>query len=185
MTHADPELAAYFAALDDALSMLGPAERGAVLAEIHQHVADAIHANTPVADIVRSLGPVDAMARAYELELLVNPRTDVSGRPSQRAVRVVALLAVGSVTTLVVMTGLGALAMMLSLSGLGLVLAGAAETSDALPAWFAGDVEPWVAIVVGVVMVVAGIVAGAATVGYVKHAIDVMRRVIPTAASPD
>ena len=46
-----------------------------IVAEIRQHIADAQAAGRTLDDILNALGPVDALARAYALELAISPRS--------------------------------------------------------------------------------------------------------------
>lgn len=168
----------YLAALDAALSKLAPAERAEVVAEIRQHIADATAAGKPLDAVLEALGPVDALARAYQLELLITPRgsTPERGR-SDRWLKIIGLLALGSLPTFIIVVVLGTIGLTFLVTGLGLVLAGAADSAHALPAWVNMDAEPWFAIVIGVALFVLGLLSSWATYAYLRFVVRVVRRV--------
>jgi uncharacterized membrane protein len=74
MTVDNPLVERYLTAFSAGLAQLAPSERAEVVAEIRQHIADATAAGRPIDDVLKALGPVEALARAYQLELLVSPR---------------------------------------------------------------------------------------------------------------
>lgn len=188
MTADDPRLIRYLAALDETLSRrtftaLLSAERTEVVEEIRQHIADAGRAGRSVEQVLQSLGPVEALARGYELELLVGPRTAERNLPvPQRWLRVISVLALGSATSIAILVTLTAAALALVLFGLGFILSGAADTPGALPDWFATDPEPWFAIVVGTALTAVGVLCGLATGVYLKFAVRTVRAVVPKSA---
>lgn len=173
----------YLAALDAALTNLAPAERAEVVAEIRQHIADATAAGRPIDEVLSALGPVDALARAYQLELLVTPRDAAGARPrSDRWLKIMGLLALGSLPTFIIVVVLGVFAITFTTTGLAVMLAGAADQAGALPAWINNDLEPWFAIVVGVFLMIAGIVSGWGLTIYLRFVVRVVKRVTVTAA---
>ena len=173
----------YLAALDAALTSLAPSEREEVVAEIRQHIADATAAGKPIDAVLAALGPVDALARAYQLELLVTPRDSAAARPrSDRWLKIIGLLALGSLPTFIIVVVLGVFAITFTTTGIAVALAGAADQAGALPAWINNDLEPWFAIVVGVVLTVAGILSGWCLAIYMRFVVRVVKRVTVTTA---
>ncbi len=182
MTVDHPLVDRYLAAFDTALKDLEPAERAEVVAEIRQHIADATKAGKPIDEVLQSLGPVESLARAYQLELLVTPRTAVSKKArSDRWLKILGLVAIGSLPTFVIVVTLGSLGLSLSLGGLVVIVAGAADAAGALPSWINSNVQPWVAIVMGVVITLVGILCSVGTVAYVHFVVRLVRRVLPQA----
>jgi uncharacterized membrane protein len=182
MTVTHPLVDRYLAAFDAALKDLAPAERAEVVAEIRQHITDATAAGKPIDEVLQSLGAVEALARAYQLELLVKPGTAASSQPrSDRWLKILGLIAVGSLPTFVIVVTLGTLGLSLSLSGLAVIMAGAADSVGALPSWVSNDVEPWLAIVLGVVITLVGVLCSIGTVAYVKFVVRLVRRILPQA----
>jgi uncharacterized membrane protein len=178
-----PLVQRYLSSLDGALTDLAPAERAEVVAEIRQHIADAAAAGKPIDAILGSLGPVDALARAYQLELLVSPRPDAPARPrSDRWLKIIGLLALGSLPTFIIVIVLGSIGLSFTLSGIAVILAGAADQVGVLPAWINNDLEPWFAIVVGVVLTIGGLLSCWGTVAYLRFVVRVVKRVTATAA---
>jgi len=168
----------YLAALDAALTNLAPAEREEVVAEIRQHIADATAAGKPIDAVLAALGPVDALARAYQLELLVTPRPGAPERPrSDRWLKIIGLLALGSLPTFIIVIVLGTIGLSFTVTGVALVLAGAADSAHVLPAWVNMDAEPWFAIIVGVALFVLGLLSSWGCYGYLRFCIRVVKRV--------
>ena len=168
----------YLESFEAALQSLEPAEREEVVAEIRQHIADAIAAGKPIDEVLKSLGPVDALARAYQLELLVTPR---SGAPAQsqtdRWLKIIGLLALGSLPTFIIVVVLGTIGLTFTVTGIGLVLAGAADQAGALPAWVDMNAEPWFAILVGAALFVLGVLASWGTAVYIRFVVRAVKRV--------
>jgi uncharacterized membrane protein len=168
----------YLTALDAALADLAPNERQEVVAEIRQHIVDATAAGQPIDVVLAKLGPVDALARAYQLELLVTPRPGAPARPaSDRWLRIIGVLALGSLPTFIIVVVLGTIGIAFTLSGLAVILAGAADQVGALPTWVNNELEPWFAIVVGAVLTIAGLLSSWGTIVYLRFVARVVKRV--------
>ena len=183
MTADLPLVNRYLTTFDSQLTSLAPAERAEVVAEIRQHINDALAAGRTIDDVLQSLGPVEALARAYQLELLVSPRPNAVPQPrSDRWLRIVGLLAIGSIPTLVIVSALGSIGIAFTVSGIALILAGIVDYAGALPDWVAMNVQPWVAILLGVVMTGVGIFSTGATLAYLRFVVRVVRRVVPARA---
>ena len=173
----------YLSALDAALASLAPTERAEVVAEIRQHIADATAAGKPIDEVLQSLGSVDALARAYQLELLVSPRPNApKSRRSDRWLRIIGLLAIGSVPTLVIVVTLGSIGLSFTLSGIAVFIAALADSAGTLPSWVTMDVQPWVAILGSIVMFVLGVLCCWGTIAYLRFVVRVIRRVVPDRA---
>lgn len=173
----------YLAALEAALANLAPTEREEVVAEIRQHIADASAAGKPIDEVLQKLGPVDALARAYQLELLVTPRASAPAQSSSdRWLKIIGLLALGSLPTFIIVVVLGTIGLTFTVTGIGLVLAGAADQVGALPAWVEMNAEPWFAIVVGVMLFVLGVLSSWGTVAYIRFVVRAVKRVTSPAA---
>lgn len=168
----------YLAALDAALASLAPAERTEVVAEIRQHIADATAAGKPIDVVLQALGPVDALARAYQLELLVKPGPrSADRRRSDRWLKIIGLLAVGSLPTFIIVIVLGTIGISFVLTGLGLVLAGIGDYAGALPHWVNTETAPWFEILMGGALLVLGALSSWATYGYLRFVVRVVKRV--------
>ena len=167
----------YVDTLRQALGELAPAERAEILAEIRHHISDAIAAGTPVEDVLRALGPADQLARGYQVELLLNPKT-----PAPRAdrwLRIVGLLALGSLPTFIIVVVLASVGVSLSASGIIVFVAGIVSATGDLPPWVNMDVPSWVAMVLGPVVTGVGVLAIWGLIAYLKLLVRVVRRVVP------
>lgn len=174
----------YLSDLDGALTQLAPTERAEVVAEIRQHIQDATAAGRPIDDVLRSLGPVDALARAYQLELLVTPRATAPAQPrSDRWLKILGLLAIGSLPTFVIVVVLGTIGLSFIVTGIALFVAGIADSAGVLPTWVSSDVQPWVAIVAGVAMTILGFLSSWGMVAYLRLVVRVVKRVVPERAT--
>lgn len=184
MTMDLPLVNRYLTAFDAALTQLAPSERAEVVAEIRQHIADATAAGRPIDEVLQSLGPVAALARAYQLELLVSPRPNAPAQPrSDRWLKIIGLLTIGSLPTFIIVVTLGALGLSFSLSGIAVLIAGIADSMGALPWWMISDVQPWVAIVLGIALTLLGLLASWGTVAYLRFVVRLVRRVVPPRAA--
>lgn len=167
----------YVDKLNQTLGELSPNERAEILAEIRNHISDATAAGTPIEDVLRGLGPAEQLARGYRMELLLNPK--VPARRSDRWLRILALLAAGSLPTLIIVVTLGAVGVSLSISGPAVLLAGIAKAGGYLPPWMMVDCPPWVAMALGPALTALGVASLWGLVAYVKFLARVVRRVLP------
>ncbi len=180
MTEPHPVVERYLARFTEALGDLAPAERTEVVQEIRSHLAEATAAGRSLESAIESLGPASALARAYEVELLVNPRTPVKTLSRlDRFLRIAGLVAVGSIPTITIVAVLGALGGSFIFAGIAVFAAGVMGVAGALPPWVRMDVHPAVAVLLGPCMVVTGIVAVYGLVRYIKLLARTVRAVLP------
>ncbi len=178
MTPDHPLAVRYVDALSQALGDLAPTEQAEILTEIRNHISDATAAGTPVEAVLRALGPAEQLARGYRVELLLNPKTP-SPR-SDRWLKIVGLLALGSLPTFIVVVTLSSVGASFAVSGVIVVIAGIVKTSGQAPAWLTMDVPPWVAIgFVAPGLTTLGLMALWGLVAYLKFLARVVRRVLP------
>ena len=119
----------------------------------------------------------------YQLELLVSPRPSAPPQPrSDRWLRIAGLLAIGSLPTLIIVITLGSIGIAFTFSGVAVIIAGIAAMAGSLPSWATLTIEPWLAIVLGVVMTGLGIFSTGATLAYLRFVVRVVRRVVPARA---
>ncbi|MGH9410293.1 MAG: DUF1700 domain-containing protein [Vicinamibacterales bacterium] len=176
MTPDHPLAVRYVEKLNQALGDLAPTERAEIESEIRNHIADATAAGTSIEDVLRALGPAEQLARAYRVELLLNPKTSTS--PSDRWLRIVGLLAVGSLPTFIIVVTLIAIGVSLSVSGPIVFVAGVAKAFGYLP-WVMLECPPWVAVVLGPVTTALGVAAVWGLVAYLKLLARIVRRMLP------
>ncbi len=177
MTPDHPLTARYIDKLGQALGDLAPTERVEILTEIRNHISDATASGTPIEDVLRALGPAEQLARGYRVELLLNPK--VPSPRSDRWLKIVGLLAVGSLPTFIIVVTLSAVGVSLSVSGPLVFVAGIGKTFGYLP-WVMLDCPPWVAIILGPVTTGLGLAALWGLVAYLKLLARLVRRVLPT-----
>jgi uncharacterized membrane protein len=167
----------YVDTLNDALGDLATGEREEILSEIRNHISDAIAAGTSIEDVLRALGPAEQLARAYRLELLLNP--PIPTPHSDRWLAIVGLLAIGSLPTFIIVVTLSAVGVSLSLSGPLVFVAGIAKSFGYLP-WVMLDCPPWAAIVlIGPATTAVGVAALWGLAAYVRFLARITRRVLP------
>lgn len=179
MTMDHPLVNRYLSDLNSALASLAPAERAEVVTEIRQHIEDATAAGRPIDEVLQSLGSVDALARAYQLELLVKPRGAEPQPRSDRWLKILGLLAIGSLPTFIIVVTLGTIGLAFTVAGVATFAAGIADSAGVLPAWVTSDVQPWVAIVLGIGVTALGIIASWGTIAYLKFVVRLVRRIVP------
>jgi uncharacterized membrane protein len=184
MTERHPVVERYLAHLEGAIGGLEPADRGEVLQEIRNHIAEAAVAGKPIDVILGSLGPADALGRAYAIELLLHPPKDRPRPASERWLRIVGLMVVLSIPTLVAVTVLGAVGITFVASGALVFVVGLLEMFRIQLPWVqTGRLPPVFFVVVGPVIAAVG---GFALVGlrlYVRFVVRAVRAVRP-AVSP-
>jgi uncharacterized membrane protein len=178
MTLEHPLTARYLGKLSDALSALDPAERHEVVEEIRHHIADATAAGRPLERVLEALGPVDQLARAYKVELLLNPKDPRKPR-SWRWLRIVGLIGLGSIPTFIICVVLGSIGLSFSLSGIAVFVAGVAAYTGDLPYWVEMDAPPWVALAIGPPLTLLGLLAFVGLVAYVRFVARLVRQVLP------
>lgn len=178
MTTDLPPAARYLEKLTAALGDLALAERTEVVDELRNHIADATAAGRPLDEVLTALGPVDQLARAYKVELLLNPKAP-GPRRSDRWLRLLALVALGSIPVFIVVVVLGSIGLAFTASGLAVFIAGIAASVGTLPGWVNMDVPPWVAIALGPALAVIGVLALWGLVAYVTFVARLVRKVVP------
>jgi len=182
VTETNPVSARYLARLRDALHALEPNDRQDIVREIDHHLTDALAAGRPLDDVLRALGPADALARAYAVELALNPSRSM-GR-IDRALTVIGLLTVASLPSFIIVVVLGSVGVALTAAGAGVFVGGIAAIvrPDLVPDL---TVSPWLCLVLGPAIVVPGIAAFVALNWHVRFlvrlTVQTVRRVRSTA----
>ena len=180
MTDTHPLVERYVARLSEGLAGLTPSDRAEVLDEIRQHVAEAVAAGRPIDTVLDGLGPADTLARAYAVELAINPRREQAGGRTRNFLAVAGLLALTSIPTLVITVTLFSIGISFIISGVAVFVAGIMGIAGALPSWVHMDVSPHLAIAVGPPLFVLGVVAIIGLVWYVRWLGRTVRQVLPS-----
>lgn len=163
MTQEHPIVERYLARLRDGLKSMTPADQEEVLRDIRSHIAEATASGTTLESVLNSLGPAEALARAYAVELVLNP---APGRPPvssfQRFVTLTGILALSSIPTLIIVVTLGAIGVAFVTSGFAVSAAGIVDALGISLPFVDGpasDVHPAVAIAIGPILFVLGLFA--------------------------
>lgn len=180
MTEQHPVIERYLARLAEALGGLPAADRQEVLGDIRSHLAEAVAAGMPLDAAIEKLGPAEELARAYAVELLVNPRQPADrGSAVGRFLKVVGLVAVASIPTLVIVAVLGSLGLSFSLAGIAVFGSGLLAAAGHLPPWLHMDAPPVFAIAGGPAMSAFGVLCLIGLWFYVKWLARAVRAVVP------
>lgn len=163
MTQEHPLVERYLSRLQEGLRSMPPADREEVVRDIRSHIAEATAAGTSLESALAALGPAEMLARAYAVELVLNPGP---GRPPmsgfQRFFALAGILALTSIPTLVIVVTLGAVGVSFVVSGIAVLLAGIVDLLGISLPFIDGrasDVHPALAIAIGPVLFVAGVAA--------------------------
>ena len=171
-----PVVERYLAHLDHAVAGLEPAERHAIIDEIRNHIAEAAAAGLPLDAVLQSLGPANALGRAYAVELLLDRAPDRPRSAAQRLFGLIGLFVALSIPTLVVVTTLGSIAISFVSAGLftfaAAVLEGVGIGLELI------DVPPLLALGLGPAMVVVGLLALAGLRFYLRFVARTARAVL-------
>jgi len=175
MNQQHPVVERYVTHLETAIGGLDPADRREVLQEIRNHIAEATAAGRPLDVVIKSLGPADALGRAYAVELLLHPQNDRPRHAAERWFRIVGLVVVLSIPTLVAVSTLGSVGISFVASGLFTFVVGVLEAAGVFPWPHLIDLPPAVTIFLGPAMVIVGAVALVALRFYIRFVVRAVR----------
>lgn len=187
MTQEHPLAERYLQVLQDGLKLMTPADRDEVVRDIRSHIAEATAAGSTIDSVLTTLGPAEALARAYAVELLLNP---APGRPAmpgfQRFLALAGVLALTSIPTLVVVVTLGAVGVSFVAAGLAVFAAGVVDTLGVSLPFVDGpasDVHPAIAVAIGPILCALGVAALWGLSRYLRWFGRAVSKVIPKAVS--
>jgi uncharacterized membrane protein len=182
MTSSHPLVEKYLASVDASLTDLDFGERSEITQELRSHFAEAKTAGKPLDAVLRALGPADVLARAYCVELSLNPRRSSSPRLA-RFLRVAGVVSAASLVTLLVAGVLVSVGIGFTGSGLVVVAIGALEAAEIhLPGVETRGLPAVLIIVLGGLTTVIGNAALWALRAYVHALAQVLRRALPQRA---
>jgi uncharacterized membrane protein len=174
-----PVVARYMATFGAAITGIEAEERAAIEQEIRSHIAEATAAGKPLADVLEALGPAEALARAYAVELLMNPQNRRI-QSVARFLKLAATVVFASFVTLIVATILGSIGITFTASGLAAIMVGMLETSGIhLPGVELNGVPPGWVVVSGPLMILVGLAAFVLLRSYIRFVGRAMRRTLP------
>lgn len=156
-----PLVERYLTHLREGLAAMPTADREEVERDIRSHIAEAMATGTTLDTVLTHLGPADALARAYTVELLLDgSRSKAAGLSwFQRGFALAGLLALTSIPTIVVVAVLGSVGISFVLSGLVVLAAGIAEAAGLteLVGFDGIGLHPIWAVIIGPAMTVGGV----------------------------
>lgn len=180
MTQKHPVVDRYIRALEDAIKQCTLSDQQEIVQEIRNHIAEATAAGKPLTAVLESLGSADALARAYVVELVLHPRTKRPLETLSRFIITAALVAVGSITTLVVVTTLGSIGVTFVLAGLVTFIIGLLEGIGLhLPGVQTSGIPPLWITLMGPVGIVLGLSALVGLRRYVRFLVRTVRAGLP------
>jgi uncharacterized membrane protein len=157
MNQTHPVVDRYLARLNESLSALSASDRQEILHDIRSHLAEATAGGRSLESTLETLGPADALARAYSVELMLNPRRAMSSRAAYRS-KVAGLIAAGSLPTLFVVILLGGVGGTLVLAGMVALVAGVVDAFGELPPWVhTSGMAPVLVLSIGGAMTLVGL----------------------------
>ncbi len=182
MTEENPIIARYMKRFEEALQVHKLREWRDIAADVRSHISEALGYGKPLDEVLASLGPADALARSYAVELTMNPPAS-GANLIMRWLNVAMLLAAGSFLSFIVVTFLGSLAFGFTISGIMVIIICAIEAVGVhLPNVELAGMHPLLAILIGPPLLAIGLGAGWLLWMYARSAVRVVRRALPTRA---
>lgn len=176
----NPLVEQYLRAFESALTAFNVPEKTEVVVEIRSHIAEALAEGKPLAAVLAALGPAEDLARAYAVELTLNPRSDTKPSLLLRSLRLIGIFFVGSLVTFVVVSLLGTVGIGFTLSGIIMVaVAGLEAVGIHLPFVETGGFPPSVFLLLGAAILVVGAGALYLLRHYLRFLVRASRRVLP------
>ncbi len=170
--------ATYLAAFETQLRRLGLSDAADIAADVRSHIDEALGYGRSLESVLETLGSPEALARAYAVELLMQPPRTPSNL--MRWPRLIALIAFGGVLTLIIVLFLGSVCLGLGMSGLLAIAFGVFEVAGVhSPFVHLDGHSPWWLLVLGPAALAVGLVAGWALKVYVRFAARQITRAIP------
>lgn len=164
MNTTHPVAARYLEQLDRALAALGPDERREIVREIDNHIADALRAGRPIDEVLQALGPAEALAKAYTVESLLNPRSKAPR--SDRWLRLLGFLAIAGLPSFIVIVTLFAFGVSMTLSGIAVFVASLLVMTGVV--WIDINPHPIAGALLGLPIAALGVLAIWGLVAYVR-----------------
>jgi uncharacterized membrane protein len=178
-----PVVARYMATLGASIRGIDSDERAAIEQEIRSHIAESTAAGKSLDAVLTALGPAEALARAYTVELLMNPR-DRRLTSVLAFLKLSATIVVGSFATLIVVAILGSIGVSLTASSVVVFAIGVLETSGIhLPGVELNGVPPEWVITLAAPFFAIGVVALVLLTKYIRFVGRAMRKTLPVRAS--
>ena len=157
MTQADPAIAQYMSRFEAALRRYGLPEWAEISSDLRSHIDEAESFGKPVADVIAALGPPDALARAYAVELLMAPPKNARATAVVRVLKIAGVVIAGSFISLIVAITLGGFGLSFLLAGVILFIGGGLKAAGVyLPFVSTGELPPLAVMALGPVALAVG-----------------------------
>ena len=168
----NPALTRYIRQVEAALDSIDPDERDAIVSELKSHITEATTAGRDLDAVLAGLGPAQKLAKAYEVELLLNRKR--WGGNVDGFFRVVGALATLSLPTVIIGSVLGVVGATFLVVGVGVFLLGLLQ--PLLPAaWIPPDFQRSEALIWGIPLAIAGTFALSLFFAYARFILHVVR----------
>lgn len=180
-TSGHPVVDLYMKNFEDALRAFDCDQAVEIARELRGHIAEAQAMGKPVDAVLASIGPAEKLARAYAVELELNPRGAKLKRNIGGILRVTGILAAASFLTFIVVMLLGTIAVGFVPTGLAVIVFSGVELSGYdVPFLRLGPLQPLGGMAAGVIVTLLGVLAGWGLKNYLRALINTLRRALPT-----
>lgn len=174
----NPLIERYMQSFESALRRYDLSEEKEIAADLRSHIDEALAYGKPLDDVLQAIGPADVLARAYAVELKLNPR-ESSGKAVARILSVITILPATGLLSFIVVAGLGSLALGFLASAFAMIVIGAIEAIGVhLPHVQLAGVHPLLVVGMGLVTMLIGLVTGWALWLYVRAMVGMLRRLL-------
>jgi uncharacterized membrane protein len=182
MSEQNPVIDRYMASFESSLQHYDLLEWREIASDLRNHIAEALEYGKPLDAVLEGLGGADVLARAYAVELKLNPRPDSRGRAIGSVLSVLGIVSASGIVSFIIVAGLGSIALGLFGSGFGMLIIGAIEAMGIhLPGVQLAGIHPLFIVALGPVIMLVGLAAGWGVWLYVRALIDVLRKALPRA----
>jgi uncharacterized membrane protein len=180
MTANDPTATRYLSQFRVCLERYRVPSPDEIVIDLGNHISEATGAGKPVAVVIAALGSPDKLARAYAIELLLNPPKESRTTAVMRVLRITGLLVAGGFFSLFIVFTLGLIGLALLATGPALIVGGVLQSLGDHPWWInTGNLSPLAVISLGPLALAVG--AGICWIlwRYIRMTARTMRKILP------
>jgi uncharacterized membrane protein len=180
MTPDDLEATKYLSAVRSALQRYRVPQHAEIVYDLRNHISEATGSGKSLTDVIAGLGPSDHLARAYAMELLINPPKDSRATAVVRFIKILSLVIAGGFFSLCITFTLAILGLSLLAAGLAFIVGGLLQSVGQHPWWInTGNLPPLAVVAIGPLTSLIG--AGACWVlwRYVRMIARTLRKMLP------
>ncbi|MES1158855.1 MAG: hypothetical protein ABUL42_03070 [Terricaulis silvestris] len=177
----NPVVTQYMARFEAALGRFRLPEAREIAMDVRSHIAEAQGYGKSLDEVLATLGPADALARAYAVELLMDAPKNARGDKVMRFFQLLAIVIAGSFLSLIVATIFGGFGISFALAGMILIVGGGLEALGVHLAHVqTGGLPPLATMALGPVAFAIAWGCFWLLGLYVKAAARAVRRMLPT-----